>query len=190
MDESTDVAGLAILTGMGEVCPRREQNVAFRVGAAVAALLGQCAGPARTPYLPPLPHLRPELTRKKRAFPDNVSVDGSFRLDCCDEVRQPSRLVLRKGETRAREIRFSDMNVFEGVDDKIDDVCNLMKDGWHDILCVNEIKRKGSSEEYSVSNTYPPRLNDLALTRVNEDAGMLALSYQKDYLKMETVTNV
>ncbi|GBP44391.1 hypothetical protein EVAR_81305_1 [Eumeta japonica] len=69
---------------------------------------------------------------------------GSSRLDCRDEVRHPSRLVPRRGETRSTEVHFGTLNVCGGMDDKIYDVCELMKDRRLDILCVNETKRKGS----------------------------------------------
>ncbi|GBP83289.1 hypothetical protein EVAR_66025_1 [Eumeta japonica] len=36
---------------------------------------------------------------------------GSFRLDCGDEVRQPSRLVPRRGETRTGDVRFADASL-------------------------------------------------------------------------------
>ncbi|GBP81090.1 hypothetical protein EVAR_63394_1 [Eumeta japonica] len=63
---------------------------------------------------------------------------GSSRLDCDDDVRHLSHLVLRKDETRTGE------NVCGGMDDKIDDICELMKGRQLNILCVNETKRKGN----------------------------------------------
>ncbi|GBP12170.1 hypothetical protein EVAR_6354_1 [Eumeta japonica] len=67
---------------------------------------------------------------------------GSSRLDCGDEVRHPSRLVPWRSETRTGEARFSTLNVCGDMDDKIDDVCELMKDRRLDILCGNDTKRK------------------------------------------------
>ncbi|GBP65817.1 hypothetical protein EVAR_52946_1 [Eumeta japonica] len=69
---------------------------------------------------------------------------GSSRLDCGDEVRHPSRLVPRKGEMMTGEVCLCSLNVCGGMDDKIDDVCELMKDRRLGILRVNETKRKGS----------------------------------------------
>ncbi|GBP18704.1 hypothetical protein EVAR_8529_1 [Eumeta japonica] len=69
---------------------------------------------------------------------------GSSRLDCGDDVRHPSRLVLRRGETRRGEILFGTLNVCEGMDDKIADFYKLIKDRRLDILCMNETKRKDS----------------------------------------------
>ncbi|GBP82341.1 hypothetical protein EVAR_90976_1 [Eumeta japonica] len=69
---------------------------------------------------------------------------GNFRLDCGDEVHHPSRLIPRRSETKTGEVRFGILNMCGGMDDKIDDVCQLMKDMRLDILCVNEIKRNGS----------------------------------------------
>ncbi|GBP43919.1 hypothetical protein EVAR_41776_1 [Eumeta japonica] len=69
---------------------------------------------------------------------------GSSRLDCGYEVRHSSRLVPQKGESTTGEVRFGTLNVYVGIDDKIDDVCELMKDRRSYILCVNETKRKGS----------------------------------------------
>ncbi|GBP34283.1 hypothetical protein EVAR_13422_1 [Eumeta japonica] len=68
---------------------------------------------------------------------------GSSRLDCGDEVRHSSRLVLQRGETRTGEFYLGTLNVCGGMDDKIEDVFELMKDRRLDILCVNETKRKG-----------------------------------------------
>ncbi|GBP45220.1 hypothetical protein EVAR_25926_1 [Eumeta japonica] len=68
----------------------------------------------------------------------------SSRPDCGDEVRHLSHLVARRGETRIREVRSGTLNVCGRMDDKIDDVCELMKDRQLDILWMNEFKRKGS----------------------------------------------
>ncbi|GBP22084.1 hypothetical protein EVAR_94123_1 [Eumeta japonica] len=77
--------------------------------------------------------------------------NGSSRLDCGDEVRHPSRLVSRMGETRSGEVLFGTLNVCGSMDDKID-ICELMKYRRLDILCVNETKRKaiirGSFDTY------------------------------------------
>ncbi|GBP13880.1 hypothetical protein EVAR_10453_1 [Eumeta japonica] len=67
----------------------------------------------------------------------------SSKLDCGDEVRHLSRLVLRRGETGNGEVCFGILNVGSDMDNKIDDVYELMKDKRLDILCVNETKRKG-----------------------------------------------
>ncbi|GBP18165.1 hypothetical protein EVAR_12948_1 [Eumeta japonica] len=45
---------------------------------------------------------------------------------------------------RTREICFRNPNVCGGMDDKIDDVCELMKERRLNILCVNGTKRKGN----------------------------------------------
>ncbi|GBP15384.1 hypothetical protein EVAR_80558_1 [Eumeta japonica] len=70
---------------------------------------------------------------------------GSSRLDCGNEVCHRSRLVPRKTETRTGEVCFNTLNVCGGKGDKIDDVCELMKDRRLDILCINETKRKDMS---------------------------------------------
>ncbi|GBP77357.1 hypothetical protein EVAR_40010_1 [Eumeta japonica] len=69
---------------------------------------------------------------------------GSSRLDYDDEVCNQSRLVPRRGETRTKEIRLVTMNVCGGMDNKIDDICELIKDRRLEIICMNESKRKES----------------------------------------------
>ncbi|GBP31571.1 hypothetical protein EVAR_78150_1 [Eumeta japonica] len=84
--------------------------------------------PSGLPSFPPLP---PKLTKfnvhrnLKNITPERI---GSSRLDCGNKVRHPLCLVLRRGETRTGEIHFGTLNVCGGMDDKIDDVCELMKD--------------------------------------------------------------
>ncbi|GBP76900.1 hypothetical protein EVAR_52588_1 [Eumeta japonica] len=71
----------------------------------------------------------------------------SSRLDCGDEVRHSSRLVSQRDETRIGKVRFGTLNVYPPYTyggDKIDNVCELMKDRRMDILCVNATKRKDS----------------------------------------------
>ncbi|GBP43631.1 hypothetical protein EVAR_32197_1 [Eumeta japonica] len=77
---------------------------------------------------------------------DKFSYRGirSSKLDCGDEVRHRLRLVPWRGETKTEKFRFSTLNLCEGMDDKIDDVCEQMKDRRPDILCVNKTKEKGS----------------------------------------------
>ncbi|GBP70555.1 hypothetical protein EVAR_47938_1 [Eumeta japonica] len=58
---------------------------------------------------------------------------GSSKLDCGDEVHHPSHLVPRRGETRTEEFRFGTLDVC--VDDRIDDICEFMKDRRVYILC-------------------------------------------------------
>ncbi|GBP40274.1 hypothetical protein EVAR_83964_1 [Eumeta japonica] len=67
------------------------------------------------------------------------------KLDYGNEVCHPLRLAPRMGETRTGEVRFGTLNVSGGIDDKIDDVCELMEYRRLDILRVNETKRKASS---------------------------------------------
>ncbi|GBP26689.1 hypothetical protein EVAR_23460_1 [Eumeta japonica] len=67
----------------------------------------------------------------------------SSSLDCGDEVHHPSRLLSWTGETRTGKVRFGTLNVCGGMDDKIDDIYELMKDRRLEIICVNETKRKG-----------------------------------------------
>ncbi|GBP38981.1 hypothetical protein EVAR_95601_1 [Eumeta japonica] len=53
----------------------------------------------------------------------------SSKLECGDKVRHPSHLVPRNIETRTEEVRFGTLNVCGGgINDKINDVCELMKD--------------------------------------------------------------
>ncbi|GBP59888.1 hypothetical protein EVAR_44564_1 [Eumeta japonica] len=44
------------------------------------------------------------------------------RLNCSEGVHHPSRLVLRRGETQPKEVRFNTLNVCGGIYDKIDNV--------------------------------------------------------------------
>ncbi|GBP31007.1 hypothetical protein EVAR_81906_1 [Eumeta japonica] len=67
---------------------------------------------------------------------------ASSKLDYGDEVGYPSRLVTRRSATRTGEVRFGTMNMCEGMDDKIDDICELIKDTLLDILCMNDTRRK------------------------------------------------
>ncbi|GBP70557.1 hypothetical protein EVAR_47940_1 [Eumeta japonica] len=53
-----------------------------------------------------------------------------------DEIRHPSHLVSRRGETRTAEVPFGILSVC--VDDRIDDICELMKSRRGGNLCVNE----------------------------------------------------
>ncbi|GBP72028.1 hypothetical protein EVAR_51277_1 [Eumeta japonica] len=86
--------------------------------------------------------------------PDGPNISGGHRfpcreiersrLDCGDEVHHLPRLVPRRGETRTGIVCFSILNGYGGMDDKIDDVCELMKDRRLDILHVNETNRKSS----------------------------------------------
>ncbi|GBP77761.1 hypothetical protein EVAR_98454_1 [Eumeta japonica] len=72
-------------------------------------------------------------------------------------------------------------NACGGIDDKIDDVCELMKDMRLNILCVNDTKRKTIGGTVKAD---PSVLIGLALIRANEDAAVLDLSYQKDCLNV------
>ncbi|GBP30071.1 hypothetical protein EVAR_14589_1 [Eumeta japonica] len=67
----------------------------------------------------------------------------STGLDCGDNVHHLLRLVPRRAETLNKEVRFGTPNVCGGMDDKIDDIGELMKDIRLDIICVTETKRKG-----------------------------------------------
>ncbi|GBP64161.1 hypothetical protein EVAR_35482_1 [Eumeta japonica] len=69
---------------------------------------------------------------------------GNSKLDCGDQVHHPPCLDSPKGETSTEEVCFDTTNVCGGMDDKIDDVCELMKDRRLYILCVNEAKRSSS----------------------------------------------
>ncbi|GBP80528.1 hypothetical protein EVAR_63278_1 [Eumeta japonica] len=71
------------------------------------------------------PGIFPGVSGKRRKIPYRGI--SSFRLDYCDEVRHSSRLVLRRGETRTKKVRFRILNVYGDVDDKIDHVCGLVK---------------------------------------------------------------
>ncbi|GBP53704.1 hypothetical protein EVAR_39858_1 [Eumeta japonica] len=77
-----------------------------------------------------------------------------------------TNIILRRAETRTREVRFGTLNVYRGKDDKINDVCEMMKVKRLDILYVNKIKRKsrGGAIKYD-----PSKLTGLALTRTNAD---------------------
>ncbi|GBP89866.1 hypothetical protein EVAR_65755_1, partial [Eumeta japonica] len=70
------------------------------------------------------------------------------------------------------------LNVCGGLDDKIDDDCELRKDRRIDIISVNETNRKGKLVMTS-SNAHPSVLIGLALMRAKE-----ASFYQKDYLNV------
>ncbi|GBP05606.1 hypothetical protein EVAR_3077_1 [Eumeta japonica] len=82
---------------------------------------------------------------------------------------------------RTGEVRFGTLNVCGGMDDKIDNVCKLMKNRRLYILCVNETKRKGSGGaiKRGFFDTYC-----LALNRANKDAVVLSSSVHKDYLNV------
>ncbi|XP_063543201.1 uncharacterized protein LOC134751686 [Cydia strobilella] len=60
-----------------------------------------------------------------------------------DVVRHPSRLVSRGGDKRLAESRFDTLNVGGGMEDKLNEVLQMMDERKIDILCVNETKRKG-----------------------------------------------
>ncbi|CAK1588972.1 unnamed protein product, partial [Parnassius mnemosyne] len=60
-----------------------------------------------------------------------------------DEVRHPSRPVSRRGEKWIAEARLATLNVCGAMNDKMDEVCEMMNDRGIDMLCVNETKRKG-----------------------------------------------
>ncbi|GBP52879.1 hypothetical protein EVAR_39043_1 [Eumeta japonica] len=50
-----------------------------------------------------------------------------------------------------REVRLGTLNVCEGIDHKIDDVCELTKKNKRlNILCSNETKTKDSGEHFLV----------------------------------------
>jgi exonuclease III len=48
-----------------------------------------------------------------------------------------------RGGKRAAECRFATLNVRGGMNEKIDEVCDLMTERKIDVLCLNETKRKG-----------------------------------------------
>ncbi|GBP25163.1 hypothetical protein EVAR_19646_1 [Eumeta japonica] len=77
-----------------------------------------------------------------------------------------------------REVRFGTLNVCGGMDDKIDNVCELKKDRRLDILYVNETIKKCDS------NADPSKFIDMSLIKVNEDDAVLSSSYRKDYLNV------
>ncbi|GBP87002.1 KDEL motif-containing protein 1 [Eumeta japonica] len=52
----------------------------------------------------------------------------SSRLDCGDKVREPSCLVPRRSETQTKEACFGTLNLYGGMDYKIEDVYELIKD--------------------------------------------------------------
>ncbi|GBP91176.1 hypothetical protein EVAR_64552_1 [Eumeta japonica] len=81
---------------------------------------------------------------------------GSSRLDCSDDGHHPPHLVHRRGETRTKEVRFGNLHVCEGMDDKINDDWELMKDRRPGILCVNHTNRTDSGDaiEHGLSETY------------------------------------
>ncbi|GBP73497.1 hypothetical protein EVAR_57392_1 [Eumeta japonica] len=74
-----------------------------------------------------------------------------------------------------RKVRFGTLNMCGGMDDKINDVCELIKDRRLDILCMNETKSKSSGGAIKPGS----RFIGLLLTRVNEDVRALASSHQK-----------
>ena len=59
-----------------------------------------------------------------------------------DVVCNPSRRVPHGGEERFMESRFATLNVRGGMNEKIDEVCQMMSERRIDVLCVNETKRK------------------------------------------------
>ncbi|GBP10866.1 hypothetical protein EVAR_5447_1 [Eumeta japonica] len=87
-------------------------------------------------------------------------------------------LVLQRGEARIREVHFGTLNTCVGMNDKIEDVCE-MKNRRLDTLCMNDSKREVN---YTTSNLDPLGLISLVFIRSNEDVGVLASSYQKNYL--------
>ncbi|GBP53546.1 Transposon TX1 uncharacterized 149 kDa protein [Eumeta japonica] len=109
------------------------------------------------------------------------------RLDCGEEIRNPSRPVPWRGETGTGGVCFSIFSVCGGMDDKIEDVCELTKDRQLDILCANETKRMVVVEP---SNADSSILMVLVLIKTNENVTVFALSCQKDYLNMYIVTNM
>lgn len=58
------------------------------------------------------------------------------------DIVYSSRHVSRRGETRAAESRYATLNDRRGMNDKIDEVCEMMKTGRIDVLCLNETKKK------------------------------------------------
>ncbi|GBP62501.1 hypothetical protein EVAR_44741_1 [Eumeta japonica] len=102
------------------------------------------------------------------------AIQWSSRLDCSDEAQYSSRLVPRRGKTRTGEVCFGTLIVCGSMDDKVDDVFELMEERRLDIICVNETKTKVVVEPL---NADPSIVIGLALIRVNEDAAaVLALS--------------
>ncbi|GBP22502.1 hypothetical protein EVAR_78680_1 [Eumeta japonica] len=81
------------------------------------------------------------MTEEERERAVNTDAEKEVAMLPPDTPSSPEG---RKGEMRTREVRFGTLNVCGGMDDKIDDICELMKDRRLDILCVNETKRKGS----------------------------------------------
>ncbi|XP_048481334.1 craniofacial development protein 2-like [Plutella xylostella] len=61
-----------------------------------------------------------------------------------DEARHPSRRISRGGEKWFAEARLGTFNVCGGMEDKVDEVYEMMEARGIDILCVNETKRKGN----------------------------------------------
>ncbi|GBP91174.1 hypothetical protein EVAR_64550_1 [Eumeta japonica] len=75
------------------------------------------------------------------------AIDPRFSRDGCSSP---------EGETRTKEVRFGNLHVCEGMDDKINDDWELMKDRRPGILCVNHTNRTDSGDaiEHGLSETY------------------------------------
>ncbi|GBP55219.1 hypothetical protein EVAR_36802_1 [Eumeta japonica] len=86
---------------------------------------------------------------------------GSSRLDYDDEVCLLSRLVRRRGEMRTEEVRFGTLNICGDMDDKIDDLCELIKYKRLNIRCVNETKRKDTSKLLEVREEFWAEMREI-----------------------------